>query len=234
VVDITFTDSGPGIPPAILTRVFDPLQCPAGQATPAPPVGPALGQHGVNIMEFCKQFVTIDHKTFADRAAFEDAMLAALVEHGVAVPATPGSESESGSESGSPQAAPSPRPGLIVLAGFMRILTSRFTDRFPLRIINTHPSLLPAFPGANAPGDALAHGAKVTGVTVHFVDATLDGGPIIAQRALAIEDADDATSLQRRIQGLEHRLLPEVVAQLARGQLLCEGRVVRMVTRDAE
>lgn len=151
--------------------------------------------------------LTFDHKAFADRHAFEAAMLAALEEH---------------------------RVQAIVLAGFMRILTSHFTDRFPLRILNTHPSLLPAFPGANAPADAISHGAKVTGVTVHFVDATLDGGPIVAQRALAIEDDDDATSLHRRIQGLEHQLLPEVVAQLARGQLLCEGRVVRRVTRDAE
>jgi phosphoribosylglycinamide formyltransferase-1 len=151
--------------------------------------------------------LTVDHKAYASRQAFEDALLAALDAHGVEA---------------------------IVLAGFMRILTARFTARFPLRILNTHPSLLPSFPGAHAPADALAHGAKVTGVTVHFVDATLDGGPIIAQRALAIEDGDDAVSLHRRIQRLEHQLLPEVVAQLARGQLLCEGRVVRMVTRDAE
>lgn len=151
--------------------------------------------------------LTVDHKAYPSREAFEDAVLAALDEH---------------------------RVEAIVLAGFMRILTARFTDRYPLRILNTHPSLLPAFPGAHAPADALAHGAKVTGVTVHFVDATLDGGPIIAQRALAIEDSDDATSLHQRIQRLEHQLLPEVVAQLARGRLLCEGRVVRMVSRSAE
>lgn len=151
--------------------------------------------------------LTVDHKAYPTREAFEDAVLAVLDEH---------------------------RVEAIVLAGFMRILTARFTDRYPLRILNTHPSLLPAFPGAHAPADALTHGAKVTGVTVHFVDATLDGGPIIAQRALAIEDSDDATSLHRRIQRLEHQLLPEVVAQLARGRLLCEGRVVRMVSRSAE
>jgi phosphoribosylglycinamide formyltransferase 1 len=151
--------------------------------------------------------LTIDHKAYPCREAFEDALLAALEAHGAEA---------------------------IVLAGFMRILTARFTDRFPLHILNTHTSLLPAFPGAHAPADAIAHGAKVTGVTVHFVDATLDGGPIIAQRALAIEDGDGPVSLHRRIQGLEHQLLPQVVAQLARGQLLCEGRVVRMVTRDAE
>ena len=123
---------------------------------------------------------------------------------------------------------------LVAIAGFGTVLSPAFVEAFSGRVLNTHPSLLPAFPGAHAPADAIAHGAKVTGVTVHFVDATLDGGPIIAQRALAIEDGDDAVSLHRRIQRLEHQLLPEVVAQLARGQLLCEGRAVRMVTRDAE
>jgi phosphoribosylglycinamide formyltransferase 1 len=166
---------------------------------------------GVKALEraaaFGKPAVVVDHKAYEGRSQFEEAMLAVLDEHGAQA---------------------------IVLAGFMRILTAAFTERFPLRILNTHPSLLPAFPGAHAPADALAHGAKITGVTVHFVDASLDGGPIIAQRALAIEDGDDATSLHQRIQRLEHKLLPEVVAQLARGQLLCEGRVVRRVTRDAE
>ena len=114
----------------------------------------------------------------------------------------------------------------VVLAGFMRVLTARFVDRFPLRIINTHPSLLPAFPGVDAAGQALAHGVKLSGVTVHFVDASLDGGPIIAQVAVAVEDADTAHALQARIQREEHRLLPLVVRSLAAGQLLCQGRRV--------
>ncbi len=115
----------------------------------------------------------------------------------------------------------------VVLAGFMRVLTSRFIDRFPLRILNTHPSLLPAFPGKDAVGQALAHGVKLTGVTIHFVDTSLDGGPIIEQAAVPIFDGDDAHMLQERIQHIEHRLLPGVVQRLAAGQLSCQGRTVR-------
>ena len=115
----------------------------------------------------------------------------------------------------------------VVLAGFMRILTAHFVDRFPLRIINTHPALLPAFPGVDAPAQALAYGVKLAGVTVHFVDATVDGGPIIAQAAVAVEDGDDAKALHARIQREEHRLLPIVVQRLAAGQLSCQGRIVR-------
>ena len=113
-----------------------------------------------------------------------------------------------------------------MLAGFMRVLTARFLDRFPLRIVNTHPSLLPAFPGVDAPAQAIAHGVKVSGVTIHFVDASLDGGPIIAQVPVAVFPADDATSLHARIQSEEHRLLPEVVRRLAAGLYSCQGRRV--------
>lgn len=134
-----------------------------------------------------------------ERVVFEDALLAELDWHGVEA---------------------------VVLAGFMRVLTSHFCERFPLRVINTHPSLLPAFPGAGAPAQAIAHGAKITGVTVHFVDATLDGGPIIAQAAVPIEPGDDSAALHTRIQKLEHRLLPMVVRSLAAGELACEGRIV--------
>jgi phosphoribosylglycinamide formyltransferase-1 len=115
----------------------------------------------------------------------------------------------------------------IVLAGFMRVLTAQFVERFPMRIINTHPSLLPAFPGADAAGQAIAHGVKLSGVTVHFVDASVDGGPIIAQVAVAVGDGDDAATLHARIQREEHRLLPIVVQRLAAGQLSCQGRIVR-------
>jgi phosphoribosylglycinamide formyltransferase-1 len=133
------------------------------------------------------------------RAEFEARLAAALARHGVEA---------------------------IVLAGFMRILTAGFVERFPLRIINTHPSLLPAFPGLDAPAQALAHGAKLAGVTVHFVDASLDGGPIIAQAAVPVLDDDDAVALHARIQREEHRLLPIVVRCLAAGQLSCQGRLV--------
>jgi phosphoribosylglycinamide formyltransferase-1 len=115
----------------------------------------------------------------------------------------------------------------VVLAGFMRVLTAHFVERFPLRIVNTHPSLLPAFPGADAPAQAIAHGVKLSGVTVHFVDASVDGGPIIAQVAVPVEDSDDAQALHARIQREEHRLLPGVVQRLAAGELSCQGRIVR-------
>lgn len=116
----------------------------------------------------------------------------------------------------------------VVLAGFMRVLTARFIDRYPLRIVNTHPSLLPAFPGLGAAAQAVAHGAKLSGVTIHFVDTSLDGGPIIAQAAVPVLDSDDATTLHARIQREEHRLLPIVVQRLAAGRLTCQGRVVRV------
>ena len=115
----------------------------------------------------------------------------------------------------------------IVLAGFMRVLTAHFVDRFALSIINTHPSLLPAFPGLDAPAQAIAHGVKLSGVTVHFVDTSVDGGPIIAQTAVPVADDDDARTLHARIQLEEHRLLPRVVQRLAAGRLSCQGRIVR-------
>lgn len=114
----------------------------------------------------------------------------------------------------------------VVLAGFMRILSAEAVERFPLRILNIHPSLLPSFPGAHAVEDSLAHGAKVTGVTVHFVDEQVDHGPVIAQRPVLIDDGDDADSLHARIQQLEHQLYPEVVAAFAAGRITVEGRTV--------
>ena len=114
----------------------------------------------------------------------------------------------------------------VVLAGFMRVLTAEFVARYPQRIVNTHPSLLPAFPGPDAPAQAIAHGVKLSGVTIHFVDASLDGGPIIAQAAVVVEPDDDADSLHAKIQREEHRLLPAIVQRLAAGQLSCQGRRV--------
>ncbi|MEO8706859.1 MAG: phosphoribosylglycinamide formyltransferase [Kofleriaceae bacterium] len=120
----------------------------------------------------------------------------------------------------------------VVLAGFMRILTAEFVARYPERIVNTHPSLLPAFPGPDAPDQAIAHGVKVSGVTVHFVDASLDGGPIIAQVPVEVLEGDDAAALHARIQREEHRLLPAIVQRLAAGHLSCQGR--RVVGTRAE
>ena len=103
------------------------------------------------------------------------------------------------------------RVDLVVLAGYMHLLTKPFLDRFPDRIVNVHPSLLPAFPGARAIQDALAAGVATTGVTVHYVDGGLDTGPVIRQEAVPVEPRD---SLLERIHRVEHRLLPEVVSAL--------------------
>jgi phosphoribosylglycinamide formyltransferase-1 len=115
----------------------------------------------------------------------------------------------------------------IVLAGFMRVLAAEAVARFPNRILNIHPSLLPAFPGGHAVEDALAYGAKVTGVTVHFVDEQVDHGPIVAQRPVAILSDDDRDSLHARIQEVEHVLYPEGVAAFAQGRLRVVGRTVQ-------
>ncbi len=120
----------------------------------------------------------------------------------------------------------SARAEAIVLAGFMRILSADAVIRFPNRILNIHPSLLPAFPGGHAVEDALAYGAKVTGVTAHFVDEQVDHGPIIAQRSVAIVPDDDRDSLHARIQAVEHDLYPEVVTAFAEGRLAVDGRTV--------
>jgi phosphoribosylaminoimidazolecarboxamide formyltransferase/IMP cyclohydrolase len=113
---------------------------------------------------------------------------------------------------------------VVVLAGYMRIVGPRMLAAFAGRILNTHPSLLPAFPGAHAVRDALAHGAKVTGCTVHVVDAKLDGGPIVAQEAVVIEPGDDEASLHERIKRVEHRLLPRATALFLAGAVGIEGR----------
>ncbi|AKK08189.1 phosphoribosylglycinamide formyltransferase [Corynebacterium testudinoris] len=102
-------------------------------------------------------------------------------------------------------------PDLIVSAGFMKILGAGVLDRFGGRIINTHPALLPSFPGAHAVRDALAHGVKVTGSTVHFIDAGVDTGPIIAQQAVSIEPGDDEGSLHERIKQIERQLIVSVL-----------------------
>jgi phosphoribosylglycinamide formyltransferase-1 len=115
----------------------------------------------------------------------------------------------------------------IVLAGFMRVLSGELIAAYRNRVLNIHPSLLPAFPGAHAVQHALDHGVKVTGVTVHFVDEEVDHGPIIAQRAVPVLPDDDLASLHARIQVEEHDLYPRVVGAFARGQIRVEGRKVR-------
>ena len=115
---------------------------------------------------------------------------------------------------------------LIVLAGFMKLFQSPFVRKYQNRIINVHPTLLPAFPGAHPVADTLAYGVKVAGVTVHFVDEGVDSGPIIAQAAVPVLDTDDEESLHNRIQVEEHKLYPEVIKWYAQGKLKVEGRKV--------
>src|SRR5712691_8845119 len=119
-----------------------------------------------------------------------------------------------------------PGEGLIVLAGYMRILSEQFVDLYPHRIINVHPALLPAFPCLEAQKQALDHGVKVTGCTVHFVDREVDRGPIILQTSVAIRDDDTVETLSGRILREEHRILPEALRLLSEDQLKLEGRKV--------
>lgn len=107
----------------------------------------------------------------------------------------------------------------VVLAGFMRLVTSILLDAFPHRVVNVHPALLPAFPGVHAPAQALRYGVRVTGCTVHLVDVGMDTGPIIAQATVPVLEGDDEASLSERILGAEHALLPEVLQWFAEGRV---------------
>jgi phosphoribosylglycinamide formyltransferase-1 len=118
------------------------------------------------------------------------------------------------------------RPDLVVSAGFMRLVGSDFLDRFGGRFINTHPALLPAFPGMHGARDALAHGVKVTGATVFLVDEGVDTGPVLAQRAVEVHDTDDESSLHERIKQVERAMLVDVVARMARAGWTVTGRKV--------
>jgi phosphoribosylglycinamide formyltransferase-1 len=120
--------------------------------------------------------------------------------------------------------------GLVVLAGYMRILSAAFVHRFSGRILNVHPSLLPAFPGAHAVKDALAYGVKVTGVTVHLVEEdtpAVDSGPIVLQEAVAVSYDDTVADVIERLHRIEHRLLPQAVRLYRAGEIHVEGRRVR-------
>jgi phosphoribosylglycinamide formyltransferase 1 len=122
------------------------------------------------------------------------------------------------------EAAAAHEPDIVVSAGFMKILGPEFLSRFPGRVVNTHPALLPAFPGARAVSDALAYGVKVTGCSVHLVDAGTDTGPILAQQAVPVLDDDDEATLHERIKVVERRLLVDVLGALATGGVTWTGR----------
>lgn len=143
--------------------------------------------------------LTIPHGDYPERALFEQALLDALKPHGVEI---------------------------ICLAGFMRVLGRRFLGDFPGPVINVHPALLPAFPGMHAVRQALDYGAKVTGCTVHFVDDGTDTGPVIAQAAVPVLDADDEAALSARILAQEHWLYPLALRLVAEGRAIATGRRV--------
>ena len=137
----------------------------------------------------------VAHGAYPDRRSFDAAVVDRLRENGVDV---------------------------VVLAGFMRLVTDVLLDAFPMRIVNVHPALLPAFPGVHAQRQALAYGARVSGCTVHFVDRGTDTGPIIAQAAVPVRDDDDEEALRLRILAEEHALLPRVLQWLAEGRVHVE------------
>ena len=144
----------------------------------------------------------IDHRTFSERADFDRAVVAKLQ---------------------------SVEVDLVVLAGFMRLITAPFIDAFPERIINIHPALLPAFPGLHVQRKAIEGGARFAGCTVHFVDGGVDTGPIIIQAVVPILDDDDEATLSARILVQEHRIYPHAIQLIAEGRLRIEGRRVRIV-----
>ncbi|MGE5287948.1 MAG: phosphoribosylglycinamide formyltransferase [Micromonosporaceae bacterium] len=119
-------------------------------------------------------------------------------------------------------------PDLIVSAGFMRLVGGAFLERFGGRFVNTHPSLLPSFPGMHGPRDALAYGVKVTGCTVFLVDAGVDAGPVVAQAAVPLFDADDEETLHGRIKAVERGLLVDTVGRMVRDGWSVRGRKVRI------
>ncbi len=121
------------------------------------------------------------------------------------------------------------RPDLVVLAGYMQILSPEFIGRFSERIVNVHPALLPSFPGLDAVGQALEHGVRITGVTVHFVDEGVDSGPIILQRAVPVPPARNRDELEDAIHRTEHALLPEAIRLIASGRVSLDQANPRLV-----
>ncbi|OLE36398.1 MAG: phosphoribosylglycinamide formyltransferase [Actinobacteria bacterium 13_1_20CM_3_68_9] len=123
---------------------------------------------------------------------------------------------------------------LIILAGYMELLSPEFVRRFRNRIVNVHPALLPSFPGLDAVGQALAHGARVTGVTVHLVDEGVDSGPILLQRAIEVPYTRDRAQLEEEIHRVEHELLPEAIRLIASGRVSIDPENPRLVQVDVE
>jgi phosphoribosylglycinamide formyltransferase-1 len=149
----------------------------------------------------------VEHRAFASREAFEDALAAEIDRHA---------------------------PQLVALAGFMRVLTPGFVRRYAGRMLNIHPSLLPAFPGLDTHARALAAGVKIHGCTVHFVTEALDAGPIVIQAAVRVLAADNATALAARVLEQEHRIYPRAARWFLEGRLVVDDATVRVKGEDAQ
>jgi len=147
---------------------------------------------------------SFDRREFASNEEYDRAVLAKLKDHKV---------------------------DLVVLAGYMRLVGPSILDAYPGAVINLHPSLLPSFPGASAVSDALAYGVKVTGITIHFADATYDTGPIIIQEVVPVHQNDDEKTLLERVHKVEHRHLPYAIKLWATGRLKVAGRKVKILPR---
>lgn len=146
--------------------------------------------------------VTVDSRSYGSREAFDEALVAVLAQH---------------------------RVDLVCLAGFMRLVTPVLLEAFPQRVLNVHPSLLPAFPGLDAQSQAWTYGVKVSGATVHLVTPGLDEGPIVAQEAVDLEGCDSAADVAMRILRVEHRLYPAAIQRILDGGWRVEGRRVRFL-----
>ncbi|MEO9363428.1 MAG: phosphoribosylglycinamide formyltransferase [Nitrososphaera sp.] len=127
------------------------------------------------------------------------------------------------------EAGVTPEDGLVCLAGFMRIISPEFVKHFKMRILNIHPALLPSFPGLHAQRQAIDYGVKVSGCTVHFVDAGVDSGPVILQRTVPVMEGDTEETLSARILEQEHQAYPEAVRLFTEGRLKIEGRKIRIL-----
>jgi phosphoribosylglycinamide formyltransferase-1 len=157
-------------------------------------------RHGIPTM-------IVEHRAFATREAFEEALGAAIERHA---------------------------PRLVVLAGFMRVFTAAFVRRYAGRMLNIHPSLLPAFPGLDTHARALAAGVKIHGCTVHFVTEDLDAGPIVVQAAVRVLEQDSVSSLAARVLEQEHRIYPRAARWFLEQRLVVQGNIVRVKGEDAQ
>lgn len=150
--------------------------------------------------------VVLDHKAYPDRESYDRAVVQHLQKYDA---------------------------GLVVLAGYMRLLSPVFLDAFSGRVINIHPALLPSFPGVHGGADALEYGVRISGCTVHFVEEKMDGGPVIIQAAVPVNPGEDVDDLMQRIHAMEHRIYPQAIQWLAQNRISVWGREVHVAPGSA-